>query len=145
MADAMGVALTQGLWTAAPWSIQEDWTLGFLTLTGQQRPSYFAYQLCADHFGANAISVTGSPDLVHTYASRSAANDQTRLLIVNYNSETCTLSVDQSALGISAPTASVVVPQLSITAVELSDSGELHEWTYGSQEFTAQSGPRAVR
>jgi hypothetical protein len=143
MADALGVGITQGLWSIQPWSTREGWTLGFISPTNVLRPSYYAALLYAGHFGTTAIAVSASPTNVHAYASRSAAGDATQLIIVNYNTEAYALSVEQAGVATNPPTANVTVPPMSITAANVTDTGTVATWIYSQTEFSAAHGPTA--
>jgi hypothetical protein len=129
-ADALGVALEQGLWTLAYWSIVEGWTLGLMTEQGMKRPAYYALQLFAQHFGTTALRATTSSPAVRAYASRNAADDTTYVIVVNWAALPQRLTIELGT------TATVEVSAMSVSAVEIPDSGTLRAWTYGEAEFT---------
>lgn len=146
VADALGVGLTSGLWTTAFWSIREGWTLGFLTPDNVPRPAYQAVALFRGHFGPNLLTVTSAPTGVHAYASRGAADDRTQLVLVNWTDHPQRLSlvITGSGSGAAAATPPVVtVGPLTMTAVELGDTGALSTWTYGQAEWRAELAPRS--
>ena len=143
-ADAFGVALEQGLWTLAYWSIVEGWTLGFMTEQRVKRPSFHALELYAEHFGASSVQAMSSSPSVHAYASRSAADDGTSVVVVNWSNDTQRLSIDVTELHGGVPAASVEVPPMSMSAVEIPDAGPVRAWTYSEAERAAGAGLRAL-
>lgn len=148
VADTLGVGLASGLWTTAFWSIREGWTLGFLTPDNVPRPAYQAVALFREHFGGTVLAVTSAPAGVHAYASRAAADDRTGIILVNWSDHPQRLSLALTGGGGNAASAAgappvVTVGPMTMTAVELSDGGQLATWTYGQAEWQGQVGPRA--
>ena len=60
LADGLGTAIENGLWTSAVWDISDAdvWSLGLLGLPPAHtpRPEYYAYQLYADHLGPRLLT-----------------------------------------------------------------------------------------
>ena len=58
LADALGTAIANNLWTSAVWDISDDdnWALGIIGLAPAHtpRPEYYAYQLYAKLLRAHA-------------------------------------------------------------------------------------------
>ena len=66
VADVMGVALEEGLWTSAFWHIadaSDGWKLGFI-LGGTPQPTYHAQQLVAAHFSGRILRPRSHPGRV---------------------------------------------------------------------------------
>jgi hypothetical protein len=92
-ADTFGMGMQNGLWTMLYWSTREGWTLGLFPSSGMTpRPSYWALDLYANHFGPTLLSVTSTPDGVRVYASRNQADDATQLVVVNWNQASAILT-----------------------------------------------------
>jgi Glycosyl hydrolase catalytic core len=141
-ADALGTALGAGLWTTAFWSIRESWTLGMLTPDNVARPAYQAVDLFTRHFGPTLLPVTSSSSGVHAYASRSATDDATLLVIVNWTDNPQRLSIAATGgTGPAAPPAVVTVAPVTMTAVSIGDTGALTSWSYGQAEWQAHAAP----
>jgi hypothetical protein len=144
LADGLGTAIEHDLWTSALWDISDDdvWALGLLGLPPGHapRPAYYAYQLYADHFGPTLIEVTQQPPGVRAYASRSATDDATDLIVVNWNTSSVPLALQVTGLATSVDAPSYTLPALSISAVEIRDQGASTAWTYGeAQRQTGQA------
>jgi hypothetical protein len=81
---------------------------------------------------------------VHAYASRTAADDRTRVIIVNYTRNIQKLTFEVTDLAVDVAPATFELPSHSMSAVEIPDDGEPKAWTYGSAEWQAGTGPRSL-
>ncbi len=145
LADGLGTAIENSLWTSALWDIGDDdlWALGLIGPhpLHQPRPEYYAYQLYADHFGPTLVDVTQSPANVRAYASRNQADDTTLLIIVNWSTLSAPLAVQVTGLSAAPAPALYTVPGLSISAVEIADNGATTAWTYSDEQHRVGQGP----
>lgn len=132
LADDVGVALEEGLFSLDFWSLSEGWTLGFLDGT-TPRPAYYALQLFSTGFGSSVLQVTGAPAGVSVYAGRSVELGKTSVFVVNKSAARLELSLNFSALPRSdAPKFSV--PAYALLRASLGDDGappELSVFTAG--------------
>ncbi len=140
-ADTLGVALEEGLWSYAFWSISEGWTLGMLDGV-TPRPIYHMVKMYADHFGPTAVEVTEVPSGFSAYAGRSAGNDATVVMVLNK-----TATASEQTIRIQSATQEVgnvvqVFPPDSFSAVTLPDNGEPSIWSY--VESDGETGPTKV-
>jgi hypothetical protein len=142
VADTFGVALTKQLWTTAFWSISEGWTLGFISPSGQLRPAYHALKLYADHFGPTLLAVSGAPSSIGVYASRSAADDATLVVVVNHSTSDYDLTlVADDLAGVNATRR---FPASSLSALALPDSGVPTLTRYTADDWAADRPPQNV-
>jgi hypothetical protein len=142
-ADTLGVALSNNLWSLDFWSIREGWSLGLIDTASQPRPAYHALSLFAEHFGDSLVAVTSAPKDVHAYASRSSADDATLAIVVNFSKTLQRLEVSVSDLE-RPVSAHFDLPPLSVSALELPDTGEAKGLVYSDVERAAGSGPVAL-
>jgi glycosyl hydrolase family 39 (putative alpha-L-iduronidase) len=131
LADTLGAALQQRLWAMCFWSLSESWTLGFIDTARKPQPTYYAFQMVASHTGPTLLDAT-PPAGFSVYASRSAANDATQLIVANKNAtlnrEDIVLSDLPAAGGASR---SYDFPAYSLTALSIpDDAGPMLIWSY---------------
>jgi hypothetical protein len=145
MADDLGTAIINNLWTSAMWDISDDdvWALGLIgpAPSHKLRPEYYAYQLYADHFGPTLLDVTQQPPGIRTYASRNQAGNATDLIVINWNTSSAPLSFDITGLTTTPNSATYTLPALSVSAVEIPDTGSPKAWTYGDAQHQTNVGP----
>jgi hypothetical protein len=149
LADSLGNAIELGLWTSAVWNISDtdDWSLGLIgpVPSHTPRPAYYAYSLYADHFGPTLVRVSSAPPGVSIHASRNQADDATHAIVVNWNAGSAALEVRVTGVAGPAPgTVTLVVPPVSIDAVEIPDNGAPAAWTYGEAQYRSGSGPETL-
>jgi hypothetical protein len=154
VADAFGVALGEGLWTFAYWSIVEGQPLGLLSEARQKRAAYYALALFADTYAESgapvaaasgqALAASSTTADVHAYAQRNAAGTLL-LYVVNWTSARQQLVLDASAVGVSPLASNIEVPPLSISRLEIPDAGPIAGFTYSEAEAQANAAPRALR
>lgn len=85
VADVMGVALEEDLWTAAFWHIADaptGWKLAFILGTTPQ-PTYYVSALVAKSFAGQMLVPSGIPSGFSVYAARNQAAAQTVALVLN--------------------------------------------------------------
>ncbi len=148
MADDLGTAIVNNLWTSAMWDISDDdvWALGLIgpAPSHKPRPEYYAYQLYADHFGPTLLEVTQQPPGVRAYASRNQAGNATELMVINWNTLSVPLAFQVTGLTTAPNTATYTLPAVSVTAVEIPDTGDSNAWTYGDAQHQSSVGPVAL-
>jgi hypothetical protein len=105
------------------------------------RPAYSAYALFADHFGTTRILVTSGPIGVTAYASRNQADDTTEIIALNWTSSPAGLDVEISGLPKAPPSATFVLPPVSLAAFEIPDQGTAKAWVYGEAQRRTATGP----
>jgi hypothetical protein len=150
LADSLGAAMDVGLWTSAVWNIADspDWAMGLIGVPPAHtpRPQYYAYQLYAAHFGPTLVQVSSAPAGVSAHASRNQADTATEIIVVNWNEapEGLAVQVDGLAGGAAPALATFVVPAVSISALEIPDTGAPQAWTYAEAQRAAAVGPAAL-
>ena len=148
LADAVGTAMEQRLFTSVVWDISDDdgYALGLIgpAPAHAPRPEYYAYLLYAGHFGPTHLDVIGTPPHVHAYASRNAANTATDVIAINWSTSAVPLAVEVTSLPKTPAPAPFTLPALSITAVEVPDHGSATALTYGEAERLAKTGPTVL-
>jgi hypothetical protein len=144
VADSLGTSANLGLWTTAIWDISDtdDWSLGILggPPAHNPRPEYYAYALYAQYFGPTLVNVTSVPAGVRAYATRNAADDETDVIVTNWNTDARALSFQVTDLSPAPATAVYTLPALSLAAVQIPDQGAPTAWTYGSAQFAVHEG-----
>jgi len=139
-ADTLGVAIEQGLWSVAFWSVREGWTLGLIDSAGTPRAMYHSLRLVAEHQGSSLLSVT-SVKRVNAYATRDAASGVNHVNIVNWTESAERLSVHIDGLGSTPSDVTFLVPALSLAALDIPDAGTASGFVYSDAEWRANSGP----
>jgi hypothetical protein len=148
LADITGAALELDLWTTVLWSISDadTWSLGLIGPPPMHapRPAYYAYQLYADHMGPTLLEVSDLPSGVSAYASRNQSDDGTQVITMNWNSSSVAIGVEVT--GLSKPPAVPIfeLSSLSMTSIEIPDSGSVMAWSYGREQQTAGMGPQIL-
>jgi hypothetical protein len=149
VADILAAARELGLWSLHFWSLAEGWTLGFIdasTANPQPRPEYYAMKLVTDNMGPKELTAT-APAGFSVYASRSAAEDATVVLVLNKHAtsdaETFTFS---GMSGTPAQGFQATFPAYSISAVIFPDGGGSPTiYRYLEVEVAAGTGPTRVQ
>jgi hypothetical protein len=148
LADAFGTAIEQQLFTTAVWDISDDdgYALGLLgpAPAHNPRPEYYAYALVSQHLGPTQIDVVEAPSHVHAYATRNAKNDATEVVAINWSTASMPLAVEIGGLAKPPAAAPFTLPALSVTAIEVPDSGDPQALTYGEAERSANGPPIAL-
>ncbi|HEX2953748.1 MAG TPA: hypothetical protein VHR47_07165 [Bacillota bacterium] len=131
IADAMGVALEEHLWTNAFWSISEGWTLGFLSSdTKHPKPNYYGLYMFTNFFGTSLIHPTDVPKGLSVYASRDAGNKKTILIVINKTKKDLNETIQINDL-VTPVTKQHIFPAYSITAITIPDDGSAPDvWLY---------------
>jgi hypothetical protein len=94
-ADVTGVALEQGLFTQAFWHVADSatgWKLAFI-LAGTPAPAYHAVSMFSQHFGGEALQVSGVPDGFSVYGSQDAKAGTTAVMVLNKTASAARLSL----------------------------------------------------
>ncbi len=143
-ADVHGVALEEQLWSLAYWSISEGWTLGMLN-GKTPRPAYYALKLYADHFGPTILATSGAPSGVSVYASRNSSDNGTDAIIVNWNVTNYDFAVTFEDMGVAVPDVHFTVPTLSLSAFEVTDSGQVQGWVYRETDASTGGPPVSLQ
>jgi hypothetical protein len=145
LADGLGTAIQNDLWTSAIWDIGDNdlWAFGLVGPPPLHTPSpeYYAYQLYADHFGPTLLGIAQSPPNVRAYASRNQTDDATDIIVVNWGTLSAPLDIRVTGLTTAPSPATYTVPGLSISTVEIPDNGAALAWTYSEQQHQAGQGP----
>lgn len=148
LADGLGTAIQNDLWTSAVWDIGDNdlWAFGLVGPPPAHAPNpvYYAYQLYADHFGPTLVEIAQSPANIRAYASRNQTDDATDIIIVNWDTSSAPLSVHVTGLATPPGPATFTVPGLSISAIEIPDSGAATAWTYSDQQHQVGQGPASL-
>jgi hypothetical protein len=148
LADGLGTAIDLQLWTSAVWDISDtdSWALGLIGPAPGHvpRPEYYAYALYAQHAGPETLQVVSAPAGVSAHASRDASDDATELIVVNWNESATALALSVTGLPAAPAAATVVLPAMSIGAVEIPDEGAPTVWTYGESQRARGVGPETL-
>jgi len=121
VADVMGVALEENLWTNAFWHIADTasgWQLAFIH-AGAPRPTYHASQMIATSFAGKMLAPSGVPTGFSVYASRDDAAGKTVVLVLNKRSSSARLVL--AIEGGASP--DLLFPAESLTRITLTDGG----------------------
>jgi Glycosyl hydrolase catalytic core len=144
-ADTFGMGIQNELWTMLYWSTREGWTLGLFPSSGMTpRPSYWALDLYANHFGPTLLSVTSTPDGVRVYASRNQADDATQLVVVNWNQASAILTFQMDGLAAALAATTFTLPAVSFAAVEIPDVGAASAVSYSETQRLAGQAPQPL-
>lgn len=144
IADTMGVALEEGLWTMAYWSTIEGWYLGFLDgTTKNPRPSYYALQMYTSHFGSKIIRPSQVPSGLSVYASRNSGDNQTILMVLNKTNTILHETIQFTNFGSSLGNREYDFPNYSITSLIIPDdpAAPVERWTYTQTEASGGNPP----
>jgi len=148
LADVLGAALDEGLWTTAVWdaSDPDEWALGLIgpAPAHTPRPAYYAMALYASHFGPTQVHVGATPTDVHIYASRNASDDATEVMVINWNTSPQTLALVVTDTSSPAAPAEATFAPTTMIAVEIPDRGTARAWTYGQDQLAAGTGPTTL-
>ncbi|HEX2952931.1 MAG TPA: glycoside hydrolase family 44 protein [Bacillota bacterium] len=130
VADSMGVALEEKLWTNAYWSMAEGWTISFLDSNKQPKPIYYGLYMYTNYFGTSLVRPTSVPTGLSVYASRDTGNSKTILMVINKTNQNLpeTIQINDITTPVSKQH---VFPAYSITSIAIPDNGGAAEvWTY---------------
>jgi hypothetical protein len=131
VADSVGVALQNQVWSLAFWNIGEvDLTgsvLGFI-VGGSPVPPYYGQELISSHFRGDLVVPTGVPVGYSVYASHDAAGAVTSIAVINKTSTAGSLTFALDGV----PGRALGFPALSLSLVQVPDdpSGAVHLWRY---------------
>jgi hypothetical protein len=120
VADAMGVALENHLWTMAFWNIGETdmatSVLGFM-FSAVPVPAYYGEELIAGNFRGDTVVPGGVPAGFSVYASYDATGATTAVAVINKNAKASplTIAIDGATRG------SYSFPATSITLLSIPD------------------------
>jgi hypothetical protein len=143
-ADTLGVALEEGLWTLAFWSISEGWMTGFFDdQTALPRPALHAYELISTHFGPTVLFAKTVPSGISAYASRDDAGKKTVVLLMNRTSQPSSQTLGFEALSPLPEPRALDLPAYSLTLVEIDDDGTSRSWLYTKDMADSGEGPQA--
>jgi hypothetical protein len=123
LAENLGISLEAGLYSVDYWSLSEGWTLGFFDGSAP-RPAFHALRLFSNHFGSEALSVTGAPTGVSVYAGRSPAAGSTSLFVINKSNAPLSLDVTFAEHPRTAPV-TLSVPATSLQVASVPDDGSV--------------------
>lgn len=141
VADVLGVALEERLWTNAFWHIadaQGGWYLAFI-YAGSALPSYHAMTMVSTNLTGRIAQPTGVPAGFSVYASRDDAAGSTSLVVLNKTSAAASLAFAVD----SAAARQVAFPTESISVVVFPDSGAPQITRYTKAMADAKQPPAA--
>jgi hypothetical protein len=138
-ADALGIAMEEGLWTLAFWSLSEAWTLGIID-GRTPKPEYYALLAIGQHFRTKIATVSGAPKTVSVYGGRN--DNSTSVLLVNRSSDGQDVIVSITGGSTPVPDVTLTVPSLSFVIVEIADRGGPSATVYGDAQHTLGIGPQ---
>lgn len=145
VADILGASQELALRTTTLWSISDDESRQFGLLGGPPprtpRPQYYTYRLFAQHSGPTRLSLTSAPSGVHVYPTRNAADDTTQAIVVNWQTSAEILELTVTDLDNVPTPVTYTVPGVSLTAVDIPDSGAASAVSFGLAEYMAGTGP----
>jgi len=145
VADTLGAAIARQLWAMCYWSLSESWTLGFIEAGGKPRPSYYAFQMVAEHLGPTLLQAS-APSGFSVYASRSAGDDATALVVINKNATANTETIALAGLPGASASRSYEFPAYSLAALDVpDDGGAMRVFLYTKAMADAGSGPQQVQ
>lgn len=119
-ADAMGVALENGLWSFALWNLGEragGSVLGFL-VNARPVPQYFASKLFSTNMRGDVLAPAGAPAGLSVYATHDATSGTISVVVVNKTSFAHELTLAPEGL----PRQSFDFPESSISLVSIADT-----------------------
>jgi Glycosyl hydrolase catalytic core len=102
LADSLGVALEEQIFSMSYWSLSEGWSLGFFDGT-TPRPAYHVLRLVAQNFGTQVLSVSDVPGGLRVYAGRDSAAGISSVVVVNQAESDVALDITLVDLPRSAP------------------------------------------
>jgi Glycosyl hydrolases family 39 len=147
LADTLGAAIQQRLWAICYWSLSEGWTLGMIDPVAKTpRPSYYALQMVTNHAGPTLLDAA-APAGFSVYASRSADERATVLVVINKNATTNleTVLFADPAPGTGGPY-SHDFPAYSLSVLSLPDDATpMKVWSYTKAMADAGSPPQQTQ
>ncbi len=147
VADTIGVALEYNLWSLLFWSISEGNTTGFVdNITFNPRPSYYAMQMYTTHFGTSMLRVVSVPSGFSVYASRSAGNDRTILMVINKNNSNAHETIKFQDFSFASADLEYDFPAYSLTCLSIPDGGGAMEvWSYTKDLADQRQPPQKIQ
>jgi hypothetical protein len=130
LADVLGTAINNDLWTSAIWDIGDNdlWAFGLAGTAPLHtpRPEYYAYQLYADHFGPTLVDIAAITDECPCLRQPQPSGQRDR-----HHHRQLELAIrapgpSGDGAGYPPSPATFTVPGLSISAVEIPDQGCCH-------------------
>ena len=146
VADALGIALEQQLWTMAFWSIEEGDATGFFNgTTNAPRPAVYAYEMVSTHFGPTVLHASTVPTGFSAYASRDDNAQRTVVLVINRTAQSADEVIGFTGLSVTPANQAVHVPAYSLTLIEVPDNGGAPTTLQYTQAMSDQGqGPQPV-
>ncbi len=146
LADSLAAALRQRLWAICYWSLSEGWTLGFIDASSHQpRPTYYAFQLVARHTGPRLLAATAPPGF-SAYASRSADDRATVVIVINKNATVNRESIVISERATAAGVFAADFPPESLSVLSIPDGSAAPSiWRYTQAMADGGSPPQQVQ
>jgi glycosyl hydrolase family 39 (putative alpha-L-iduronidase) len=143
VADVTGVALEEGVWTMAFWSLDEGFDTGFFTSdTFGPRPAAYAYELVSKHFGPRILHATTIPTGLSAHASRDDGAQKTIVLLINKTANASTQVVGFDGFTAGLPSRAVALAAYSLTLLEVLDDGRVPAvWVYTKDMADNGQGP----
>lgn len=133
IADSIGIALEERLWTVALWCTSGGYGTGFLDSGSPDRtplPSYYAMQMFTNHFGPRLIRATAETGIA-AYASRNAADNRTIVIVINKTSTQKQEMLHFTGFSQSIADRQFTFPAYSLTCLSIPDDGSAMEcWLY---------------
>jgi len=116
-ADFLGISSTQkNLFSVMPWSIKEDWMLGFLS--PQKRPVYFTYQMFSDFMKKYCIHMSNHDDRVRIYGYRDDRNYMS-FFAVNWDTLSAYKTIFRHADSTKGDSFNCILPPYSLTCITM--------------------------
>jgi Glycosyl hydrolases family 39 len=138
LADSLGVALEEQIFSMNYWSLSEGWSLGFFDGT-TPRPAYHVLRLVSQNFGTEVLKVTSVPDGLRVYSGRDSNAGFVSVVALNLTAEDVELefSLDPPA------NEAVVLPlrAKALLVARLPDGGAPVLYPYTSRMATAGIAP----
>lgn len=142
VADVLGVAIEEGVWTTAFWQIgdrADGWYFAFI-MGGQPMPSYHAMALVSQHFAGRVLTAGGVPDGFSVYASHDDSSGRTAVMVLNKNASPARLGI---AVDASAPE-ELTFPERSLSMVVFAADGTVSEITRYTSQLAASGFPPEI-
>jgi hypothetical protein len=116
-ADFLGVSSAQkNLFSVMPWSIKEDWMLGFLS--PQKRPVYYVYQMFSNYMKKRCIHMENYNDKVRIYGYKDD-NNALSFFAVNWDTLSAYKAVFKHADITNIDSYDCILPPYSLTCITM--------------------------
>ncbi len=139
LADSLGVALEEQLFSTNYWSLAEGWTLGFYDGT-KPRPASHVLKLFSQHFGSAALHVTGAPAGSSVYAGRDVDAGRTSVFVVNKSASQLDLDIALADLPTTG-SKTLSSPPRSLTVGQYPDDGSAPTLTVYTADMAEPGSP----